>query len=101
MFQTKQGDTRTALKATLTPVETLENVSAIRFVMSTTLFKEIINRPVDAMNLPDVIVIFTPQEVAKAGLFLGEFVVEYDDDKIETFPNQGYINITIQKKLGE
>ena len=102
MFTTKQGDTRTALKATLTTAsgEALTDVASIKFRMSDTLYKNKIDRHVDIVALPEVAVIFTPAEVATEGNYYGEFVVEYTDSKVETFPNSGYINIKIEKNLG-
>lgn len=101
-FTTKQGDARTALKATLTPVDgTFENVSKVYFRMADTLGNEKINREVDVQDLPNVIVIFKAEEVAEAGTFYGEFAVEYTDGKVETIPNNDYIRITINKKIGD
>lgn len=101
-FTTKQGDTRTALKATLTPVDgAFENVSKVFFCMSDTLFNEKINREVDVQDLPAVIVVFKADEIAEAGMYYGEFVVEYTDGKIETIPNNDYIKIKIGQRLGE
>ena len=101
-FVTKQGDTRTALKANLTTADgsTPTDVKNIKFRMADTTFTNKIFRPVDIEALPEVGVIFTAGEVSVPGSYYGEFVVEYNDDKIETFPNQGYIEIRILKNLG-
>ena len=101
-FTTKQADTRTALKATLTTAEgsTPTDVKSVSFRMADTIFTNKIFRAVDIEALPEVGVIFTAGEVAVPGSYYGEFVVEYNDDKIETFPNQGYIEIQILKNLG-
>lgn len=101
-FVTKQDDTRTALKARLIPVqEPPSNVHEIRFRMATITHKTLIDRVVDEVDWPYVLVIFTPEEVKFHGLFLGEFVIIYNDGKRETVPNTGYITINILRKLGE
>ena len=103
-FITKQGNTRTALKATLTSVQgsvTLATVTGVEFIMCTTLFEKVIARPVDdAMNLPDVVVVFTEEELNNIGDFLGEFIVTYTDGKKERFPSDKYITIKILKNVG-
>ena len=101
-FSTKVGDTRNALKATLTTAsgETPADVDTIFFRMSNTLFVNIIDRAVDIEALPEVGVIFTADEVAEAGNYYGEFLLTYTDGKIETYPNVGYIKITIEKNVG-
>ncbi len=100
-FVTKQGDTRNALKATLAPGQgELSNVASVKFRMSDTTFKNLINRHVDIDSLPVVVVIFTPGEVATHGNYLGEFVVTYNDGKVETFPNSSYIDIKILRNVG-
>lgn len=100
-FETKQGDTRNAIKATLTPAQgDLSDLSQVRFCMADTLFHNVMDRAVDVWNAPEAIVVFVPSEVANDGSYVGEFVVTYTDGKIETFPNVGYIDIRINKNLG-
>lgn len=101
-FITKVGDTRNALKATLTTAsgETPSDVASVEFRMSTTLFNNVIDRAVDIEALPEVGVIFTEDEVAEAGNYYGEFLLTYTDGKTETYPNVGYIKISILKNVG-
>ena len=100
-FITKVGDTRNALFATLEPAQGIvANIDNVRFRMSDTLHNTLIDRPVDGGVLPEVFVVFTPAEVATAGNYLGEFVAEYTDGSIETFPNDDYIKIQILKNVG-
>ena len=101
IFTTKQGDTRKALKATLIPAHgNFDNAESVKFRMSDTLFNNKINRHVDIESLPEVGVIFTPQEVAKPGTYYGELVVTFDDGKPDTYPTEGYITIKIEKNTG-
>lgn len=101
-FSTKVGDTRNTLSATLTTASgtTPTDVDTIFFRMSNTLFANVIDRAVDIEALPVVGVIFTPEEVAEAGNYYGEFLLTYTDGKVETYPNVGYIKISITKNVG-
>ena len=101
IFLTKQGDTRKALKATLNPAQgSFDNAEIVKFRMANTLFKNVIDRHVDIKELPEVGVVFTPQEVAEPGTFYGEFVITFDDGKSDTYPTEGYITIKIEKNTG-
>jgi len=101
-FITKQGDARTALKATLTTADgTFDSASKVYFRMADTFGSEKINREVDVADLPNVVVIFKAEEVAEAGDFYGEFAVEYTDGKVGTIPNSDYIHIVILKRIGD
>lgn len=101
-FITKQGDTRTALKATLTTADgTFDTASKVYFRMADTVGNNRIRREVDVTDLPNVVVIFKAEEVAESGEFYGEFAIEYTDGKVETIPNNDYIHITIKRKMGD
>jgi|LSQX01.3.fsa_nt_gb hypothetical protein len=99
-FIIKQGDTRNALKATLVPSSDLIDVQSVRFRMATTLFKNVIDRTVDVFDNPVAIVVFLPDEVAIAGNYLAEFVVQYKDGKTEIFPSDDYIKVRILRSVG-
>ena len=100
IWETKQGDTRNALKATLTPVEgSLTDVDEVYFRMADKRYNNVIFRTVNIMDLPDVTVVFTEGEVEIPGSYYGEYKLVYDDGKIETVPKKGYIRITIHPNL--
>ena len=101
-FSTKVGDTRAAIRATLSPASgaALTDIKEVRFRMSNTLFSNKIDRVVDDFTNPVATLIFTAAEVANPGTYYGEFVVEYNDDTIETFPNDSYLEIQILKNVG-
>ena len=89
-FITKQGDTRNALKAVLTPAYgDFSDATQIRFRMADIYHRNVIDRLVDVSELPVAIVVFASAEVATPGTYHGEFVVTYGDGKSETFPNKG------------
>ena len=101
-WTTKQGDTRRALKATLTPAQGSfgGDVQEVRFRMSDTFHRAKIDREVDLWHAPDAVVVFTSDEVGSTGIFLAEFVVTYTDGAVETFPSERYINIRINTIAG-
>jgi len=100
MFTIKRGDTRYALKAILKdgdgiPVD-LNNCDVsfiIKGVMERTPYIH------DAVN-GEVWVVFHPEDTANEGYYIGEFKVVYSDNRIETFPNEGFIRIHITESLG-
>ena len=101
-FITKQGDTRTALKARLYPVEgSMSEVTQVDFRMSDRFFKEQINRQVNVYSDPDVTVIFSAEEADRYGKFLGEFNLHFTDGRIETIPKDKHITIIFVRKAGE
>lgn len=95
-FHTKQGDTRTALKATLldasgAPVDLTG--CTVRFRMSCKIDRQV--QVLDAAA-GEVMMVFESEDVAKPGLFRAEFKVEYPDGRVETFPNSGHITVYIE-----
>ncbi len=100
-FTTKVGNTRTALKAELEPVEAFANVKEVWFSMSSLNFKNIIHRTVNIWDDPNATVVFTEAELKNPGTYYGEFHVEYDDGKVEKFPSEGYISIIINRATGK
>lgn len=98
-FYTKQGDTRTALKATLkeasgNPVN-LTGCS-VRFRMGCLIDRE--TQVLDAAE-GKVLVVFESADVAKPGIYKAEFVVEYPDGRKETYPNRGHITVYIEGRV--
>lgn len=101
-FHTKEGDTKNALVVVLDPAQgDIDDITTVDFRMSNKLLTEtLIDRAVDDWDsaTAEATVLFTEEEVETPGIYYGEFVATYDDGTIETFPNQDYITITIQRK---
>jgi len=103
-FITKKGDTRVAIKATLLdasgqPVD-LTN-SSVKFIMAKQNGTVKINRDALIQDAANGVVwfVFEANEVDEAGTFRGEFEVTYNDGRVETFPNDGYIIVQINPDL--
>lgn len=102
-FNIKKGDTRTAIKATLkNPKGIPINLTGatVNFIM--VKYKTIlINRGAVILDAVNGIVafVFNSGETAEIGKMKAEFKVIYPDNSIETFPNQGYIDINIDLDL--
>ena len=102
LFKTKVGNTRKALKATLGPIDGFNNVKEVYFSLSDETFNNVLYREVNIWNAPDATVIFTKDEIAYPGIFKAEFHVEYEDGKVEIFPDDGnYIEFVISPATGE
>lgn len=104
-FTTKRNDTRAAIKATLkntdgTPVNLTG--ATVQFIMARSNGVVLINRQAVVQDAPNGMVwfVFEPGETAEAGTFRAEFQVTYLDGRIETFPNIGYITVSILNDLG-
>lgn len=63
-WATKQGDTRRALQATLTPAQGSfgGDVQGVRFRMTDTFHRKKSDREVDLWHAPDAVVVFTSDE---------------------------------------
>lgn len=99
----KRGDTRTAIKANLkspkgNPIILTDAIVTFHMIQYKTI---IANREADIIDATNGIVAFTftPEEISSIGKMKAEFKVTYPDQSIETFPNQGYIDITIEPSL--
>jgi hypothetical protein len=99
----KRGDTRTAIKATLKNPKGLPinlTGATVKFVM--VKYKTIlINREAVILDAVNGVVAFTfnSGETDQMGRMRAEFKVKYPDNSIETFPNQGSIDINIESDL--
>lgn len=101
-FETKQLDTRNALKATLKQDGAVINLTGCNcsFSMSKN-GKETINREINIIDPTNgvVLVTFSKEELQIAGSYKGEFIVTWSDGKAETIPNNDYLDILIRKNL--
>ena len=101
-FITKVGDTRHALKADLSPAGgAMADVSRVDFHMSTIRGENVIAREVNVLSGSSTTFIFTAEEIAKEGEYLGEYRLTYNDGKVEHIPADSYIQIKILKNLKE
>jgi hypothetical protein len=101
----KRNDTKKPLKAVLSnesgPIDLTG--CTVRFIMSDAMTRVTkINREAliqDAGN-GTVWVVFEQGDTDTPGTFKAEFKLTYSDYRVETFPDNGYIFIEIQKDLG-
>jgi hypothetical protein len=99
IYTTKQGNTKKALKVTFltnnAPVD-LTSVQSIQFRMkfgSKVLIDKQV-QPLDASN-GVVWVVFEADELEKTGYFSADFTVTHTDGRVEIFPDQSNLNISI------
>lgn len=99
----KKNDTRDNIKATLSnesgPVKL--DGATVRFLMSRRGVNKI-NRQAQIQDAAAGIVwmAFEQGDTDETGLFQAEFEVTFDDGRIETFPNDGFVLIDIISDLG-
>lgn len=100
----KQGDTRHAIHATLKDVQgnTVDlSAATVRFKMRHYLQKNVVIHKLPTVDGDNAVhVVFDTGDTDVPGLYKGEFTVTYADDRIETFPSSGYIEIKIEDKIG-
>lgn len=95
MINLKQNDTGIGLRITLedeSGAVDLTNTSVLFFMGGKTIYPSI----VDATN-GVVLVTFEEDHTSTPGIYRAECKVEFQDGRIEHYPNDGYININIQK----
>lgn len=99
MFTIKQGDTRYALKAVLKDNEGVP-IDLTGCQVKVVIGKMMERTPYihDALN-GEVWVVFQPEDTATPGFYYAEFKITYQDGKVETFPNNGYIKIAVSSSL--
>ena len=103
-FNIKQFDTRPSLVATLTAAAT-DVISSVKFKMSDKTGAVKINTGASPVTQPSVssggVVKYgwVAGDTDVAGDFRGEFTVTFNDGRVETYPNRGYIAIHIEQAL--
>lgn len=95
----KRGDTRNAIQATLRKNGDVVDLTGcdVFFYMSNGVNGYATVS--DALN-GKVLYPLETAAVDKTGFFTAEFKVKHADGRIETFPNEGYIDIQIKHDLG-
>jgi predicted nucleotidyltransferase len=104
MFTIKQNDTSPAIRAALkTPNNQAVNLigATVRFHMKDDLDTIIVDKPAVVENQEGGIVRYDWEtgDTNAEGICFCEFEVTYEDESIETFPNNGYIKIKITKEI--
>ena len=105
MVVLKRGDTRTAIKATLknpTGIAVDLTNASVKFIMADPYGTVKINRTAEIQDAPTGIVwfVFEPPETSVAGTYQAEFEVTFGDGRIDTYPNDDYLNVGIISDLG-
>lgn len=100
VFRIKQYDTKTAMRATILSEGNrvdLRQATDVQFLMSNSRNHIVINKPVFIIDALEgkVWFPFEESETTQTGNFKGEFVVNFNDGRRETFPNTGNIPIEI------
>ena len=101
----KRGDTRMAIRATLkTPTGAAVDLTGatVRFLLADLRGVLKIDKQIDVLDATEgkVMVVLEATEVDVAGSFRAEFEVTFDDGRVETYPNDGYISVKIIPDLG-
>ena len=104
MFTVKQNDTSPAIQAALkTPNKQPVNLigASIIFNMKDETGRVLVSNTALVVDDEAGIVRYdwTTGDTAFDGLCFGEFQVTYEDESIETFPNDGYIKIKITPEI--
>lgn len=98
MIHLKQGDTGVGLSVTLsnkgTPVD-LTNTDVLFYMGAFILYPVV----TDAVN-GKLLVTFDAIHTETTGLYKAEVKVTFDDGRVETYPNNGYETIQIQRSIG-
>lgn len=103
MITIKQHDTRHALQATLYDVNNLPidlTAAVVEFSMRRTYggiqVKKVAHQ---TEQMGGVWVVFEEGDTMASGNYIAEFSVTYPDNRIETFPHNGYIQIKIEESV--
>ena len=103
-FTIKQGDTSPAIEATLK--DNTGNVvnltgASVRFHMATLGFSSKIDAAATIVNASEGKVKYEWQsaDTVTADSFIVEWEITYSDSSVETFPNDGYTRIKIERKV--
>lgn len=104
MFKIKQNDTSPAIRATLKDSngQVLNLIGAsVKFHMKTENGRIAVDNTATIVDDENGIVEYNwaNGDTKYEGLNYAEFEVTYEDESIETFPNDGYIKIKITREL--
>jgi hypothetical protein len=96
-FNIKRGDTSPSIRFSLIPNDMTLAGATVRFQMMNSRNKTVIDRPAQIISDQPPVVQYDWQlgDTDTAGTFLAEFRIQYIDTAIETFPNRGFIQVSI------
>ena len=103
IFNIKRGDTSPAIKFALEPSDITLNGAAVQFQMRVRVGATVIDAPatIDSSSPPIVSYAWAAQDTATPGWYEAEFRVTYFDGSVETFPNRGFINVSINEDVAD
>ncbi len=103
-FTLKRGDTSPALVYTLIPTTIDLTGATVKFQMRTrsgVTIKDVNATVVSVTDPPTLKYQWVSPDTDVADLYEAEFKVTYSDGKIETFPNEGFIQIRINEDVSD
>ena len=103
-LQIKRGDTSPGIKYDLSPADITLAGASVRFQMEDRARVTVIDAvaTIDQTTAPPIVsYAWQPQDTETPGPYQAEFRVEYADGSIETFPNSGFINVTISRDVAD
>ena len=104
IFNIKQNDTSPAIRYTLSPLVNLTGATVVFNMRARDNGAVKIARAVATIIAPatDGVVQYdwAASDTDTAGNWQGEFEITFADAAIETYPNNGYINIQITEEIG-
>ena len=100
-FSLKQGDTSPALEYSLVPDDVSLTGATVRFRMENARRETVIDRPGTIASEQPPILSYEWQagDTAENGLFSAEFAVTYSGGAVETFPNEGFIAVAVNRRV--
>lgn len=101
IFHIKRGDTSPGLRYALLPESVDLNGAQVQFQMKLRRGDTVIDNPasVESVNPPVVEYAWQEGETEDAGFYSAEFRVTYGDGTVETFPNVGFITVSINEDV--
>jgi hypothetical protein len=96
-FNIKRGDTSPSIRFSLIPDDMTLAGATVRFQMRPIRGETVIDEPAQIITDSPPVVQYNWQagDTDTAGTFEAEFRVDYTDGSIETFPNRGFITVSI------
>jgi hypothetical protein len=105
VFRTKRGDLLPIIQGTCTDVNgpvDLTNATSVRFLMKSSAGVAKVTSAAAFVDRPNGVVSYTwaGTDTDTVGDYTAEFEVTWPGAKPETFPNRGYITVSIFQDLG-
>lgn len=102
-FQIKRGDTSPGIKYALIPANITLAGATVRFQMENSARQTVIDAvaTIDQATPPIVSYAWQSGDTDTVGNYSAEFRVEYADGSVETFPNCGFIAISVCRDVAD